>query len=68
MVGFQNTVKCTILGDGMVGKTCLEKAFVGGQFPDIYVATVTGNYTGSVAAYCDQYPVDIKDTNGQVSI
>ena len=52
----------------MVGKTCLAKAFVGDQFPDRYVATVTGNYTGSVAAYGDQYTVDIRDTNGQVSI
>jgi GTPase SAR1 family protein len=48
MVCFKNTVKCTILGDGMVGKTCLAKAFVGDQFPDRYVATVTGNYTGGV--------------------
>ena len=52
----------------MVGKTCLAKTFVGDQFPDRYVATVTGIYTGSVAAYGDQYTVDIRDTNGQVSI
>lgn len=68
MVCFKNIVKCTILGDGMVGKTCLSKTFVEDQFPDRYVATVTGNYTGSVAAYGDQYTVDIRDTNGQVSI
>ncbi|CAC5357299.1 RAC1 [Mytilus coruscus] len=65
MVCFSHDVSCTIVGDGLIGKTCMAKAFAGDSFPDYYVATVAESYTGYVSAYGDLYSVNIKDTNGQ---
>ena len=43
----QKVVNCTVIGDGMVGKTSLALAFVKKQPPgDAYVATVFDNYAG----------------------
>ncbi|XP_063427297.1 cdc42 homolog [Mytilus trossulus] len=59
MVCYENTVSCAVVGDGMVGKTCLAKRFAGSQFSDKYVATVAETTTGSVSAYGDKYSVNI---------
>lgn len=45
----QKVVPCTLIGDGMVGKTSLALAFVNRQPPDqTYVATVFDNYAGKL--------------------
>ncbi|CAG2186144.1 CDC42 [Mytilus edulis] len=59
MVCYENTVSCAVVGDGMVGKTCLAKGFAGSQFAEQYVATVAETTTGSVSAYGDKYSVNI---------
>ncbi|KAL9645137.1 hypothetical protein ABK040_001952 [Willaertia magna] len=36
-------IKCVIVGDGAVGKTCLVKVYVDNKFPEDYVPTVFEN-------------------------
>ncbi|XP_052105491.1 cdc42 homolog [Mytilus californianus] len=65
MVCYENTVSCAVVGDGMIGKTCLAKRFAGSQFSDKYVATVAETSTGSVSAYGDKYSVNIYEHEDQ---
>lgn len=60
-------IQCTIVGDGMVGKTCLSLAFSKLSVPDDYVATVFENYAGKAHVNGDEYTVGIFDSAGQVS-
>ena len=41
-------VYCAILGDGMVGKTCLTLSYTEDSFTDTYTATVFDNYPGEL--------------------
>lgn len=58
-------IKCVVIGDGNVGKTCLMKTYVENSFPRDYVPTVFDNYTTSLRV--DGYPVSLGlwDTAGQ---
>ncbi|WAR19784.1 CDC42-like protein [Mya arenaria] len=59
-------IQCTLVGDGMVGKTCLSLAFAGTATPtDSYVATVFENYAGKTHVNGDEYTVSIFDSAGQ---
>ncbi|KAK3591820.1 hypothetical protein CHS0354_007676 [Potamilus streckersoni] len=58
-------VQCCIVGDGMVGKTCLALNFVQHRFPKDYVATVFENYAGILKISSDEYVVSIFDSAGQ---
>ena len=40
-------VHCAILGDGMVGKTCLTLSYTQKAFVENYTATVFENYAGN---------------------
>ena len=44
--GCENYVHCALLGDGMVGKTCLTLSYTQQVFTDHYTATVFDNYPG----------------------
>lgn len=59
------TVRCTLIGDGMVGKTCLAKVFSDKTFPDQYVATVQDSYSGQAWFGGDQYNISITDSAGE---
>ena len=63
----RNVVQCTIVGDGMVGKSCLSLAFAKSAVPEGYVATVFENYAGKMMKNGDEYTISIFDSAGQVS-
>lgn len=61
----RNLVQCTVVGDGMVGKSSLSLAFTNEPSLGDYVATVFENYAGKTNVAGDEYTVGIFDSAGQ---
>lgn len=61
------SVTCTIVGDGMVGKSQLCKTFVGDLTIEDYKATVTDEHHVLTQLMGDKYSLRIVDSSGQVS-
>ena len=61
-------IRCTLLGDGMVGKTCLAKSFTGQGFPQRYIATVQESYSGSTYMDGAKYNMQLNDIAGEVGV
>lgn len=42
----KSNIKCVLVGDTMVGKTCLAKRLAYHDFPAVYSPTMFDNYAG----------------------
>jgi len=47
-------LKCVVVGDGAVGKTCLLMSYANDAFPEEYVPTVFDHYAGKLVSSSKQ--------------
>ncbi|KAI0253132.1 cell division control protein 42 [Lactifluus subvellereus] len=58
-------MKCVVVGDGAVGKTCLLISYTMNMFPSGYVPTVFDTYVVTMMIGDDPYTLSLFDTAGQ---
>lgn len=59
------SIKCVVVGDGAVGKTCLLISYAKNEFPKKYAPTVFDNYAVTLKIGGQTYTLGLFDTAGQ---